>query len=268
MTLKRTIVSLILMVVVTATLAVPASSAVDHSDYGTVLNRHVQGGYFDYEAFMDNRNSRALLDSYLDQMSQVSVDELGEDEALAYWMNLYNAATLELIEEHYPVDSIRDIGGWLSGPWSISFVETQRGTLTLDHIEHQIIRPEFDEPRIHFALVCAARSCPPLRDEPFTGDRLDQQLEDQTEAFLESNKNKFTVKDNEVVMRLSMILSSDWYAVDFGGPSGVADFVAPYLSEQARELIRNDRYRIEHIEYNWSLNQTPGPYQGFTGSGE
>jgi hypothetical protein len=251
-------VVLTLLVSINLLLGVTPGLAVDHSAYGTVLDRHVDGGYFDYESFMDNPDSRDLLNEYLNRMSTVELDSLSESEALAYWMNLYNAATLELIEKNYPVDSIRDIGGWFSGPWSIDFVETPRGDLTLDHIEHQIIRPEIGEPRIHFALVCAANSCPPLRAEPYRAGELDAQLQHQAKLFIESDKNQFTVSDGKLVVKLSSIFS--WYGEDFGGESGVVRYVADFLSDRKQSLIRDGNYSVQYLEYDWGLNQTPGPY--------
>lgn len=233
--------------------------AVDHSNYGTVLERHVDGGYFDYEEFMGNSDSRRLLNQYLASMARVNASEISEYEALAFWMNLYNAATIKLIEKHYPVDSIREIGSWFSTPWEIDFVETYRGRLTLDQIEHEIIRPDFQEPRIHYALVCAARSCPPLRDQPYDGERLDQQLNDQAEQFLRSEMNRFSMKNGTLQIKLSSIFS--WYGEDWGSEEKLVQSLQSYLPERYEQPINKGNYSVEYLSYDWELNQAPGPYQ-------
>lgn len=231
----------------------------DHGSFNAILNEYVEGGYFDYEAFMEDRSARDGLDQYLSEMSRVKTDKLNRDEELAYWMNLYNASTIQLIEKNYPVESINDLGGWLTSPFEKEFIETQRGTISLDAVEHEIIRPTFDEPRIHFALVCAAKSCPPLRNEAYVADQLDDQLEDQTKEFLSSEKNNFILKNRRLNMKISSIFH--WYGEDFGGEAGIAQYVAEYLPEKKAKPILNDNYTIEYLDYNWELNQAPGPYQ-------
>lgn len=232
--------------------------AVDHSTFDTLLDKYVEGGYFDYGRLVNNPDDVARLEEYRREMSRVKPSEHPRDEALAYWINLYNASTIHLIVKNYPVDSIRDLGGWVSSVFDKQFIRTTRGTLSLDTVEHGIIRPKYDEPRIHFALVCAAKSCPPLRSEAYTGPELDRQLEEQTEEFLESNMNQFTVDKGSLSLELSSILY--WYQEDFGGESGVADYVRDYLPANQAKLIEEGDYSISFRDYDWSLNQAPGPY--------
>lgn len=174
-------------------------------------------------------------------------------------MNLYNASTIDLILRNYPLESIRDLDGWFGTIFSKKFIPVGNRTLSLDNVEHDTIRERFDEPRIHFSLVCAARSCPPLRDEAYVGKRLEEQLEDQTITFLKSDKNQFPVRDGRLRAKLSMILS--WYAEDFGGEEGVMEFVADYLPERKRKLIGQGDYSGGYFDYDWDLNQAPGPYR-------
>lgn len=246
------------VLVTVGVIPVPVAS-VDHGRYDAILNKYVQGGYFDYDSFVENKTDREKLVQYLDSLSKVNPEQLSRDALLAYWINLYNASTIHLIEKNYPVESIKDLGGWMTGPFEKKFIETSRGKLSLDTIEHEIIRPNYDEPRIHFALVCAARSCPPLRNEAYVGHRLNSQLEDQTKQFLSSRKNRFILVNGILSLKLSSIFY--WYSEDFDGESGVARYIADYLSDRKASKIENDNYSIEYRDYNWRLNQAPGPYK-------
>ncbi|MFB6357179.1 MAG: DUF547 domain-containing protein [bacterium] len=236
--------------------------AIEHEKYATVLQRHVVGGYFDYKEFMGNDDSREKLHQYLSNMSTISPQSLSDKEQLSYWMNLYNASTIRLIENNYPVDSIRDLDGWVTTAFQKEFIEVGKKTYTLDNVEHDIIRERFDEPRIHFALVCAAKSCPPLRHEPYVADKLDTQLRHQTNVFLSSDKNRFSIRENTLYMKVSNILN--WYGEDFGGEKGVAKFIGKYRPGQVGKYVVNENYTIQYQDYNWSLNQAPGPYKQIT----
>lgn len=256
--MTRLTIASFLFVTLLATTPVHPAIAVDHSAYDSLLEKHVVGGYFDYEAFVNNPGDLKKLQQYRGRMSQIQPDELSRDEALAYWINLYNASTIHLIAENYPVKSIRDLGGWVTSVFDRQFIPTQRGKISLNTLEHEIIRPKFEEPRIHFALVCAARSCPPLRNEAYTADNLESQLEDQTRQFLESDKNRFTLTDGTLTMQLSSIFY--WYSEDFGGEDGIASYVADYRPSNQAEAIERGRYELDYLDYDWSLNQAPGPY--------
>jgi hypothetical protein len=235
-----------------------ARGAIDHSTYDALLNQYVSGGFFDYKQFVEDEQSVRNLNEYLETMSEVQPEKLTQNERLAYWINLYNASTLSLVAKHYPIDSIRDLGGWITSVFEKQFIEANGRTLSLDNVEHDIIRQRFDEPRIHAALVCAARSCPPLRDEAYVGSKLNSQLEDQSRRFILSDRNKFKIQNGMLHAKLSMIFY--WYGDDFGGEAGVLDFAADYLSRRKAQLIKNDQYTVSYQEYDWSLNQAPGPY--------
>jgi hypothetical protein len=174
-------------------------------------------------------------------------------DALAYWIDVYNAVTLNLVLENYPLESIKDLGGVLSSPWKRKLIVVEERELSLDEIENSIIRPSFREPRIHFALNCAAKSCPPLRAEAYTGERLDEQLEEQTIAFLwNPAENGLDEKG-----RLALSRIFDWYRSDFEEAAGsVVEFVRPYLpalqGEDPAEAVP-----VRYREYDWSLNEAP-----------
>ena len=232
-----------------------------HTLYRSVLEAYVSDGWVDYTGL---KRSPATLRAYLDRLAGVSKAEFGtwsRHQQMAFLINLYNAATLDLVVRHYPVKSIRDIGSFLKGPWKQEVVDLFGEKVTLDHVEHDLLRKEYPDARVHFALVCAARSCPALRGEPYTAARLDAQLDAQGRAFLAApSKNRVDTKAR--VVHLSMIFK--WFAGDFERQSGtVLDFVAAYLpAEEARALKEDGPYRIEYTDYDWRLNDrkyAPGP---------
>lgn len=231
--------------------AARAGGGVSHDGLTAVLARHVQGGRVDYAAL---KARPAELDRHLDSMAAVSkaeFDRWAERERLAFLINAYNAWTLRLILDHHPVQTIKDIGSFLRGPWDIPLVKLFGGTITLNTLEHQIIRKEFAEPRIHFALVCAAKGCPVLRSEAYTGAKLEEQLTDQTRQFLAApEKNRVDAAAR--VVYLSPIFK--WYVEDFEAKSGsVLAFLKPFWPGSVGP-VDSDRYTIRHTEYDWSLN--------------
>lgn len=197
-------------------------------------------------------NDKAELTTYLNTLSKnPPATNWSKAEQLAYWINAYNAYTIQLILNHYPVKSIKDIGSkikipFVNTPWDIKFIKIGNETYDLNNIEHGIIRKQFNEPRIHFALVCAAKSCPRLRNEAFEASRLNAQLDDQAVDFLNSpGKNSITPKQAS----LSKIL--DWYGGDFKKQGlSVKDVVNKY----SKTKITDDT-KISYQTYDWSLNE-------------
>lgn len=239
--------------------AAPAS--VSHVLFDAILQDHVRDGLVDYAAL--KRDRRLAL--YLAHLARIDLGPLGQEERLAYWINTYNAATLKLMADAWPVESIMKLNA--GKPWDVP-VFRPRGAdapITLNHIEHQIVRKEFSEPRIHFALVCAAASCPPLRSDSYTAIRLEEQLAFQTVSFL---RNK-TINRYESATQ-SYVLSPlfQWYVADFGGDEkGVLEFIARQID--LRELCPSGRAfknpdaspdkpkagaRIRYSDYDWSPN--------------
>ena len=193
------------------------------------------------------------LDAFLASSSAVSrkqFDAWTQQNQIAFLLNVYNAATLKLVTENYPVKSIKKVGGWFGSPWKIEIVRLFGKTTTLDEIEHGMLRVGYAEPRIHFALVCAAKGCPPLRPEPFSGAKLDEQLTDQGRRFLaQSEKNRF----ENGVLYLSPIF--DWFSGDFtASKMTVTEFVLPLLPEVQRKAIGKSEPKVRFTEYDWSLN--------------
>ncbi len=246
---------------VTVAIWVAASSAaaqqtVDHSPFDALLRQQVdEHGLVDYDAF--ERSS--AFEAYLKTLATVNPEGLDRDEALALWINAYNAYTIELINRHGERRSIRNINrtlGFLrgSGPWSEPMATVGGRDYTLDEIEHEIIRPRFEEPRIHFALVCAALGCPPLRREAYTGARLEAQLDDQAGSFLLRSPGKNRIDLQSGTLHLSRIF--DWYGEDFGdGRKAVGVYVAGFLPPgPERDFLYGGDFRIRYTDYDWSLN--------------
>ena len=232
-----------------------APAPIDHTGFDALLRRHVADGLVDYDAFARSGE----FQDYLERLAAARPDELPEAEQLAFWINTYNAWTIQQINAHGERESIRNINktlGLLSlkGPWSEKMVRAAGRTLSLDDVEHGIVRKEFDEPRIHFALVCAALGCPPLRSEAYTGPRLEEQLEDQARAFLLRSPGKNRVDAEEATVWVSSILT--WYQDDFGGTdAALGQFLARYWPEgEDRQLLLSGRFKLRKTEYDWTLN--------------
>ena len=174
-----------------------------------------------------------------------------ENQQLAYWINAYNAFTLELILRNYPVKSIKDIGAaikipFVNSPWDIKFIKIGDEEKDLNNIEHGIIRKKFDEPRIHFALVCAAISCPKLQNRAYLPEKLDEQLTNAAKDFLSDSSKNEIISPSKA--ELSMLFN--WYRSDFTKKTSLAE----YLNQYSASKLEN-RARIDFKEYDWGLNE-------------
>jgi hypothetical protein len=241
------------LLLVVSTLCNQLIAAPDSTLLKNVLGTYLVDGQVNYAGLKQNS---AELDQYLEQIAQVDSAEFAgmtKNEQLALLINLYNAATIKLVVSEYPVDSIRDIGGWFSGPFSRNFIRWQGETISLDTIEHETIRKDFQEPRIHFALVCAAVSCPPLRAEPFEGKDLDSQLTSQARGFLaNSKKNRLDHNGNHAY--LSRIFK--WYGSDFEEDGESLMQAIKLYWPEADQIHPFVDYRISYLRYDWTLNDT------------
>jgi len=221
-----------------------------HAAFAGVLTQFVHDARVDYAALKAQPQE---LNRYLDAVAGVSKADFLKwttSQQIAFLINVYNAYTLRLIIEHYPVKSIKDIGSWFTGPWDQPVVKLFGETITLNTVEHQILRKDYAEPRIHFALVCAAKGCPPLRGEPDLGTRLDEQLTDQAKQFL-ATPSKNRIAAGERVVYLSPIFK--WYGGDFGKDSrSLLAALKPYWPGKAPAT---DGFKIRYTDYDWSLNE-------------
>jgi len=221
---------------------------VDHSPFDILLHEHVDvRGLVDYAGL---KNREADLDRYLASVAAAPFDRMGRDQKLALLINAYNAYTLKLILDYWPVDSIRSIPAderWDAVRWEIG-----GQTYSLNQIEHEQIRPNFAEPRIHFALVCAAMGCPKLRQEAYEPERLGAQLEDQTQ-YVHNHDTWFQFDSAAGVARLTPLYQ--WYGGDFEqGADSVLGFAARYSAPLAAVLEDGKEVTIEWLDYDWSLN--------------
>jgi hypothetical protein len=235
-----------------------APQSVDHTAFDRVLDAYVDAqGQVDYAALKQNAD-RDLV-PYLELLASTDPSNLDREERLAFWINAYNAYTLKLVVDHYPVESIRDIKPGagpsipkVNSPFKLDVGAVADTIRSLDDIEHGIIRERFDEPRIHFVLVCAAVSCPRLRQEAYTGDALDEQLEDQTMTFLRT-EGKNDIPSDEDEIALSRIFK--WYGQDFGDSTDdLQRYLARYFDGTVHETLANAAYDVDYLDYDWSLN--------------
>lgn len=247
----RAIVGSLVVVAILVYLCRPVRSAtVDHRGWDELLATHVQNGLVDYQGF---KKDEARLDNYLAILDRSRPDELSRDDRLAYYINAYNAWTIKLIVLHFsegrPVKSIKDIGSWYSSPWSLKVCKIGGKLLTLDNIEHDIIRPEFKDPRVHFAVNCASMSCPPLFAKAFTGVNLQQQLKEVATAFINDSRFNYLQSDTLFVSRIF-----SWFAQDFD--SDISKFFLRYAGPDLRRSLMESGsgIKVKYLDYDWSLN--------------
>ncbi|NVK63498.1 MAG: DUF547 domain-containing protein [Flavobacteriales bacterium] len=218
-----------------------------HETWTELLQKYVDSaGHVNYKGFIEEKEK---FHSYLCALEQEAPqDDWTENEKLAYWINAYNAFTVELIIDNYPVKSIKELGGKLfkiNTSWDIKFIHIDGETYDLNNIEHGIIRKNFNEPRIHFAVNCASVSCPKLRNEAYVGSKLDAQLEDQVRYFLK-NENKNILGTEKA--KLSKIFR--WFTGDFTENMSLVEFINQYS-----EVKLTEETELEYLDYNWNLNE-------------
>ena len=220
---------------------------ISHEIWNGLLKKYVDNkGFVDYAGF---KKDQTELKKYLDLVeNNAPGDKWSKDEKLAYWINAYNAFTISLILQKYPVKSIKDIGGSIykiNTAWDIKFIKIGGEKYDLNNIEHKMLRKKFDDPRIHFAIVCASLSCAKLRREAYTGDKLDDQLEDQSKDFLnDKSKNNITAEKAQLSKYFS------WYKGDFTKNGSLTD----YINKYSKTKITGNT-KISSLDYNWSLNE-------------
>lgn len=214
-------------------------STVNHQEWGNLLTQYVDSeGNVDYPSF---KQDLAPLEHYLEYLGKFQPGEdWSKEERLAYYINLYNAATVKLILDHYPVNSIRDI----KQPWARKWIRVGNEQLSLNQIEHKILR-KMGEPRIHFALNCASASCPKLLDTPYEASELEQQLKFVTREFI-NDPLRNEISDDKIA--LSALFK--WYKGDFTKTGSLLEFIAPYSKGSIQEGMK-----VKYKKYNWSLNE-------------
>jgi len=270
-----TICALVASIALESKQAAAESQIFPYTVYHELLKAYVDdAGMVNYSVLKANRKP---LDEFTQSMSRLdpkSYDAWADAEKIAFWINAYNALTLKAIINHYPIkasffksfvypdNSIRQI----PGVWDKITFSVLGREITLDGIEHEILRPKFNEPRIHMALVCAATGCPPLRDEPYVGGKLDSQLRDQSSKFLQ-NPAKFRIDRTNNKVYLSPIF--DWFGEDFVKTYGVTrdfsgfpekqkavlNFISGHVEPAEKAYLVKGNFSIEYLKYDWSLNE-------------
>jgi hypothetical protein len=258
--LRPALVVAVILVASGSTAAAPACPALAHSHaaWSALLTRYVSAGQVDYAAW--KRDAEPELAAYLATLSAVCparYDGWTPEQRRAFWLNVYNASAVKLVLDHYPLRSLRDLGWLPNAAFRRAFIPMEalgRGTMSLDDIEHRTLRadPALRDPRIHFALVCAARSCPPLRGEAYRGHDLDAQLGDQGRTFVrDPSKNRWDAATR--TLYLSSIFK--WFRGDFDAVApDLPAFVARYLDGEAATAVQSGDVRVEFLPYDWALN--------------
>lgn len=230
-----------------------------HKQWTLFLQKHVNvKGFANTVTYKAIQADPSELNDYLRSLETVTkneFDSFSENEKLAFLINAYNAFTVKLIVDHYPVKSIKDIGSFLSSPWKKKFFRLLGEERHLDNIEHDMIRKWFNEPRIHFAVVCASIDCPALRNEAFTSDEIETQLEDAAQNFL-SDKSRNRYVPEKKVLEISSLFK--WYGSDFPQKYGsLQAFLAPRIATtpEYQSIIREKKASVTYLDYDWSLNE-------------
>lgn len=256
--MSRITKALLTLLLLGATPMLAAAAPPDYTPWQTLLTKHYDPARgMRYRALRDQ--DKPALDRLRLQMAQVDPAGLAPKDRLAYWINLYNVSVVATVVDNYPIDSIRDLS---TDPFirlnvfKKDTIAVKGGKISLDTIENVKIREGFKDPRIHFAINCAAKSCPPIRPEPFVGARLDQQLDDQVRKFLaDPHHLRMEKSERGVVLHVTKIL--DWFADDFekwGG--GRIAFLRKYLAPERQVFVDPTKGKVvlEFSEYSWDLN--------------
>lgn len=228
-----------------------SEDAIDHSAWDALLQEYTSEGaqginLVDY-ARLKNEASDALT-AYITLMQSVSIENFGRDEQFAFWVNLYNAATVDVIVKNLPLDSIRDIGLLGSGPWKDDAVTVAGRTLSLDNIEHDILRPEWQDVRIHYAVNCASIGCPNLARTAYTGETLEAMLEEASKAYVNHPRGFGGTPDAIIASNIY-----EWYQADWGTAQDVLEHARQYAEGPTVALLE-EAQSIDSYGYDWSLN--------------
>lgn len=230
---------------------------IDHSTWKQILARYVRAtpdgvNLFAYREV--NAADRKRLEDYLKSLQATEISGFTRDEQMAFWINLYNAQTIDVVLDHFPVKSIKDIslgGGFFSsGPWKKQIMVVEGRKLSLDNVEHDILRKQWHDPRVHYAVNCASFSCPNLATKPFTAKDLDAMLDDGAKSYI-NHPRGVTISNGRLT--LSQIFS--WYRSDFGrSDAEVISHIAKYASADLKKKLQATD-SIDGYAYDWSLNE-------------
>jgi len=255
-----------------------STATIDHSAWNELLARYVvrdpvrEMYLFDYGAVTEADKRR--LDAYIAGLADIAISEHNRDQQFAYWVNLYNALTVDVVLDHYPVDTIRDIDispGWFAaGPWGAELVTIEGEPVTLDDIEHRILRPIWRDPRIHYVVNCAAIGCPQIYPEAYVADELESMLDRAGRDYV-NHPRGVNLQPNhpDDVRDYSAILSKiyKWYEEDFGDDDAdVLAHVRQFADPELAAALEMTTGVIGYV-YDWSLNDAGSPLTSAAGIG-
>ena len=251
------------------------ANGIDHSSFDQLLQTYVKKGFVDYKSLKLNKTQLVSYLKNIEQVNPTDFETWSKEEKMAFWINAYNAITLEGILRNYPIkwggflakrrfpqNSIRQISKF----WDTVFIKPMGKNLTLNQIEHEILRKEFNDPRIHFVIVCASIGCPILESQAFFAEDLNQRLDQASENFV-TDSEKVRLDKQKDVLFLSSIL--DWYKEDFKKSDysdrilnnyrkkdrGLVEFVLNYIGKTEKNYILQHQPKIKYLDYDWSLNE-------------
>ncbi|EKV03803.1 Protein of unknown function, DUF547 [Leptolyngbya sp. PCC 7375] len=245
-----------------AQVEIASAQGVDYTLYDDVLSTYVDdSGWVNYADLQQSRQALDTFNNGLATVDDATLSSWSEEEQIAFWINAYNSLTLKSIVDQTPLKpSIKDI----TGVWRLRKHPINEKEKTLNNIEHDVLRVDFDEPRLHAAIVCAAISCPPLRNDAFTGENLDAQLDEQVEQWL-ARPDGLKIDKAAGEVKVSKIFSwfgGDWipsYGVDSGftgskEEQAVLNFISQYVSDEDRAYLEAGDYQVSYFDYDWTLN--------------
>jgi len=235
------------LMIASVSTVIAADTGVDNSLYAQLLSKHVHNGMVDYQGF---KNDEKKLDAYLKTLESANTKKMARDEQFAFYINAYNAWTIKLILSGYPgVKSIKELGSLFSSPWKKKICRIDGQVLSLDEIEHKILRPTFKDNRVHFAINCASKGCPKLISEPYDGTALDRQLDKAAQGFVNDPKRNYL--DNDTLYVSSIF---KWFAEDFN--HDIPAFFSKHASKDLNWQIleKSGKINIKYLDYDWSLN--------------
>lgn len=233
-----------------------STQTVDHQAWQQILDTYLTTDQstthlFDYAAV--TKEDKQKLDGYIATLEAVDPRAFNQDEQFAFWINLYNALTIKVVLDAYPVDTIRKVGSVINmGPWDDKLLTMQGQSISLNDIEHGILRPIFADNRVHYAVNCASFGCPNLSAQAYTAKNLDEQLDEAATAFINSAKG-VNVIEGENKLVLSSIYN--WFVVDFGGDrEGVFEHLLEYAEGPLEDQLLEFEGQVDY-QYDWQLNQ-------------
>ena len=248
----------------------------NHTIFNKLLQENVKDTKVNYQGFIDS----AEFTNYLKSLNNITPDDFNtwtDSQKIAFWINSYNAFTIKAIIDHYPIQRSFTLVGifyapknsilQIPGVWKKLQFQAVGQNVTLDHIEHGILRKEFNEPRIHAAINCASISCPDLRNEAYIADKIDKQLDDSSKNFVNSNTKGVLVDKNKNKVKVSKIFK--WFGQDFfknynmnefnersDKENGTFGYIYKYINDDEKEYILSDDYKLKYLSYDWRLNET------------